>query len=74
MRAGNAMYVLASSTPEVLRNHIASRALNAVGPQSMPAMRGWATLAGAMRMGLACRRYLLRMADLRDADIKDILG
>ena len=38
-----------------------------------PDARLRAALAGAMLMGIASQRYLLRMPDLEDADTEDIL-
>ena len=32
-----------------------------------------AALAGAMLMGIASQRYILKMPDLKDADVEDIL-
>jgi hypothetical protein len=38
-----------------------------------PDARLRAALAGAMLMGIASQRYILRMPDLKDADVEDIL-
>lgn len=59
---------------ELLRTHITAQAIDAVAALiDAPDARLRAALAGAMLMGVASQRYLLRMPDLHDADTDDIL-
>jgi AcrR family transcriptional regulator len=59
---------------EILRTHITSQAVNALAARiDSPEARLRAALVGAVLMGIARQRYLLRIPDLADADIEDIL-
>nr|WP_224770239.1 TetR/AcrR family transcriptional regulator [Mycobacterium simulans] len=59
---------------EILRSHISSHAVTAIAETiDAPDARLRAALAGAMLMGIASQRYLLRMPDLRDVDSEEIL-
>jgi AcrR family transcriptional regulator len=59
---------------EILRTHITSQAVNALAATiDSPEARLRAALVGAVLMGIASQRYLLRIPDLADADIEDIL-
>ncbi len=59
---------------EVLRKHITSQAVDAVAASiDAPDARLRSALMGAMLMGIASQRYILRMPDLAEADIDDIL-
>ena len=59
---------------EILRTHITSQSVNSIAATiDAPDARLRAALAGAMLMGIASQRYLLRMPDLEDADTEDIL-
>ncbi len=59
---------------EILRNHITSHVVDAMAATiEGPDARLRAILVGAMLVGVASQRYLLRMPDLRDADIEDVL-
>ena len=59
---------------EVLRTHITAQSVDAMAANiDAPDARLRAALAGAMLMGIVSQRYILRMPDLRDADVEDIL-
>jgi AcrR family transcriptional regulator len=59
---------------EILREHITTKAVEPVAATiTAPDARLRAALAGAMMMGIAAQRYMLRMPALADADFDDIL-
>lgn len=59
---------------ELLRTHITAQSVDAMAANiDAPDARLRAALAGAMLMGIVSQRYILRMPDLRDADVEDIL-
>ena len=59
---------------EILRSHITSQAVDSLAATiDSPDARLRAALVGAVLMGIASQRYLLRMPDLADADVEDIL-
>lgn len=59
---------------EILRTHISTHAVTAIAETiDAPDARLRAALAGAMLMGIASQRYLLRMPDLCDVDTEEIL-
>jgi AcrR family transcriptional regulator len=59
---------------ELLRRHVTAEAVDRVAATlDDPDARLRAALGGAMMMGIAAQRYLLRMPDLADADLEDIL-
>ncbi|MFK0113364.1 TetR family transcriptional regulator [Streptomyces sp. NPDC091217] len=59
---------------ELLRGHITARAVEPMAAVvDSPDARLRAALSGAMMMGVAAQRYLLRMPDLATADLEDIL-
>lgn len=59
---------------DILRTHITSQAVNALAATiDSPDARLRSALAGALLMGIASQRYLLRIPDLATADIEDIL-
>jgi hypothetical protein len=59
---------------EILRTHITSSAIPALSTAiDAPDARLRAALVGAMLMGIASQRYLLRMPDLVDVDIEELL-
>jgi AcrR family transcriptional regulator len=59
---------------EVLRSHITAQSTDAMAATiDAPDARLRAALAGAMLMGIASQRYILKMPDLKDADVEDIL-
>jgi AcrR family transcriptional regulator len=59
---------------ELLRRHVTAEAVDQVAATlDDPDARLRAALGGAMMMGIAAQRYLLRMPDLTDADLEDIL-
>lgn len=59
---------------EILRSHLSSHAITAVAETiDAPDARLRAALAGAMLMGIASQRYLLRMPDLCEVDAEEIL-
>jgi AcrR family transcriptional regulator len=59
---------------EILRSHITSHATPAIATAiDAPDARLRAALVGAMLMGIASQRYLLRMPDLHDVDIDEIV-
>jgi AcrR family transcriptional regulator len=59
---------------EILRNHITSSATPTLATAiDAPDARLRAALAGAMLMGIASQRYLLRMPDIADVDTEEIL-
>lgn len=59
---------------EILRTHITSHAISAIATTiDAPDARLRAALIGAMLMGIASQRYLLRMPDLVDVDTERIL-
>ncbi|MFD3925747.1 TetR family transcriptional regulator [Streptomyces sp. NPDC058614] len=73
-----AVLVRASMTSEeaaeLLRGHITAQAVEPVAAMvDSPDARLRAALCGAMMMGVASQRYLLRMPDLAAADTEDIL-
>ncbi|MGW1786673.1 TetR/AcrR family transcriptional regulator [Streptomyces sp. NPDC002143] len=73
-----AVLVRASMTSEeaaeLLRGHITAQAVEPVAAMvDSPDARLRAALCGAMMMGVASQRYLLRMPDLATADTEDIL-
>ncbi|MGW0950312.1 TetR/AcrR family transcriptional regulator [Streptomyces sp. NPDC002623] len=73
-----AVLVRASMTSEeaaeLLRGHITAQAVEPVAAMvHSPDARLRAALCGAMMMGVASQRYLLRMPDLAAADTEDIL-
>ncbi len=73
-----AVLLRASMTSEdaadILRSHITAQAVDAVAATiDAPDARLRAALAGAMLMGIASQRYILKMPDLADVDIEDIL-
>lgn len=60
---------------EMLRVRITSQAIEPVSAIiDAPDARLRAALAGAMLMGIASQKYILKMPDLRDADVEDIVG
>ena len=59
---------------EILRTHITAQATDAVAATiDAPDARLRAALAGAMLMGIVSQRHILKMPDLEDADVEDIL-
>jgi AcrR family transcriptional regulator len=59
---------------EILRSHISSHAITSIAETiDAPDARLRAALAGAMLMGIASQRYLLRMPDLCGVDAEEIL-
>ncbi len=59
---------------ELLRSHITAQSIDTIAATvDAPTARLRAALAGAMLMGIASQRYILRMPDLKDADVEDIL-
>lgn len=59
---------------DILRRHITAEAVDAVAHTiDAPDARLRAALISAMLMGIATQRFILRMADLADADIDDVL-
>ncbi|WP_406238553.1 TetR/AcrR family transcriptional regulator [Nocardia sp. NBC_01009] len=59
---------------ELLRTHITAQSVDPIAASiHAPDARLRAALAGAMLMGIASQRYILRMSDLKDADVEDIL-
>ncbi len=59
---------------ELLRTHITVQSVDKVAATiDAPDARLRASLAGAMLMGIASQRYILRTPDLKDADVEDIL-
>lgn len=59
---------------KILRTHITSHAITAIATTiDTPDARLRAALVGAMLMGIASQRYLLRMPDLVDVDTERIL-
>lgn len=59
---------------ELLRTHITEQAIDAVAALiDAPDARLRAAVASAVLMGMASQRYLLRMPDLHEADIDDVL-
>jgi AcrR family transcriptional regulator len=60
---------------ELLRAHVTAEGVDPVAATvSAPDARLRSALVGAMMMGIATQRYLLRMPDLADADLEDILA
>jgi AcrR family transcriptional regulator len=60
---------------ELLRAHITAQSVDAMAATiDAPDARLRAALAGAMLMGIVTQRYVLRMPDLKDADVEEILG
>jgi AcrR family transcriptional regulator len=73
-----AVLVRASMTSEdaaeLLRTHITAQSVDAMAATiDAPDARLRAALAGAMLMGIVSQRYILKMPDLKDADVEDIL-
>lgn len=59
---------------DILRKHITAQGVDAIAATiDAPDARLRAALAGAILMGIASQRFILRMPDLIDADIDDIL-
>lgn len=59
---------------DILRRHISAQAIDAVSASiDAPDARLRTALAGAMLMGIASQRFILRIPDLADADIEEIL-
>lgn len=59
---------------DLLRTHITGQAIDSMaGTIQASDARLRAALAGAILMGVASQRHILRMPDLADADIEDIL-
>lgn len=59
---------------ELLRDHITVQSVEPMAATiDTPDARLRAALAGAIMMGIASQRYLLRMPELVDADVEDIL-
>ncbi|WP_231904981.1 TetR/AcrR family transcriptional regulator [Streptantibioticus cattleyicolor] len=59
---------------ETLRRHITAEAVTPLAATvAAPDARLRAALSGAMMMGIASHRYLLRMPDLAEADLEDVL-
>lgn len=59
---------------EILRNHISAHSVREVASRiDSPDARLRAALASAILMGVASQKYILRMPDLVDADIEEIL-
>ncbi|MET0451365.1 MAG: TetR family transcriptional regulator [Mycobacterium sp.] len=59
---------------QLLRTHITAQAVDPMAAGiDAPDARLRAALAGAMLMGIASQRYILRMPDLVDADVEDVL-
>lgn len=70
LRAG----LTSEDAAEILRNHITSDITPALATViDAPDARLRAALAGAILVGVASQRYLLRMPDLHDVDTDDIL-
>jgi AcrR family transcriptional regulator len=73
-----AVLVRASMTSEeaaeLLRHHITTEVVDAIAATvDDPEAHLRASLAGAMMMGIAAQRYLLRMPYIADADLDDVL-
>ncbi|WP_435283512.1 TetR family transcriptional regulator [Streptomyces koelreuteriae] len=73
-----AVLLRASMTSEqaadLLRGHVTAEAVEPMAAVvGSPDARLRAALSGAMMMGVAAQRYILRMPDLADADLEDIL-
>ena len=59
---------------DLLRTHITAQSVDTMAATiDAPDARLRAALAGAMLMGIASQRYLLKLPDLKDADVEDIL-
>jgi AcrR family transcriptional regulator len=59
---------------ELLRTHITAQSVDPMAATiDSPDARLRAALAGAMLMGVASQRYILKMPDLKDADVEEIL-
>lgn len=59
---------------DILRQHVRSQATDVLAARvEADDARLRAALAGAMMMGIAVQRYLLRMPDVADADLEDVL-
>lgn len=59
---------------DILRRHITAEAVDAVANTiDAPDARLRAALMSAMLMGIATQRFILRMPDLADADVDDVL-
>jgi hypothetical protein len=59
---------------DLLRRHITERATDQIAATlTTPDARLRAALVGAMMMGIAAERYVLRMPDLADADLDQII-
>ena len=65
-------------TPRTGRGQACGITAQSVDPMAAtidsPDARLRAAVAGAMLMGIASQRYILKMPDLKDADVEDILG
>lgn len=60
---------------EILRTHVTAEAVDIMAATiDAPDARLRTALAGAMLMGIASQRFILRMPDLAEADIDEILG
>ena len=58
----------------ILRSHITAQSTDAMAATiDAPDARLRAALVGAMLMGIASQRYILKMPDLKDADAEDIV-
>ncbi|MGW4371627.1 TetR/AcrR family transcriptional regulator [Nocardia takedensis] len=59
---------------ELLRTHITAQSIDPIAAEvDAPDARLRACLTSAMLMGIATQRYILRMPDLADAEVDDIL-
>jgi AcrR family transcriptional regulator len=59
---------------DILRRHITAEVVDAVADTiDAPDARLRAALMSAMLMGIAAQRFILRMPDLADADVDDVL-
>ncbi|MEU0572201.1 TetR family transcriptional regulator [Nonomuraea sp. NPDC005983] len=59
---------------QMLREHVTSEAIDQIAPGvSGPDARLRAALAGAVMFGITVHRHLLRMPDLAEADLDDVL-
>lgn len=60
---------------EILRRHITDQAIDTMAATiDAPDARLRSAVAGAILMGIASQRYILRMPDLAEADIEDVLA
>lgn len=59
---------------EILRTHITAQSVDTMAATiGAPDARLRAALAGAMLMGIVSQRYILKMPDVMDADVEDIV-